>query len=58
MQYQTYSSKVQNRNPFVDSVSKRPLHLVIAAVEFSHLTDGMRDKKWPKHYMCWTSSAL
>ena len=38
-----------NRNPFVDAVSKRPLHLVIAVDEFSKLTtDRMSEKKWPK----------
>lgn len=37
-----------NRNPFVDAVSKRPLHLIIAVDEFSKLTDRMTVKKWPK----------
>ena len=36
--------RVYNRNPFVDAVSKRELHLVIAVDEFSKLTDLTR--KW------------
>ena len=39
--------KTYNRNPFVDPVSKKQLHLIIAVDEFSKLTD-LLTQQWPK----------